>query len=783
MYLNFKLALRNIRRNGVYSVINIGGLAVGMAAAVLIMLWVYNQWSYDRFHGKKDQLYSVWCHNERYGDLEWTSQIIGPAMVEEYADVVNMTRFKSDRKQLYTIGDKKLRMETVLVDPEFLTMFSFPLLQGDISTALNNPQSIILTQDAAKRLFGNEDPMGKTLVRDAKREAIVTGVMKDLPGNTRFEFDVLIPFVTLKETGNYSEDWFSMSTFTFVELRAGANGDQVNAEVRNIIKQHTDGKEQTEAFLNPAARWNLYSKFENGKPAGGPIETLRLFSLIALLILLIACINFMNLSTARSEKRAREVGVRKVMGARQGLLMRQFLGESILTSAIAFLFALIIVFACLPFFNSLMGEHLRLNFGDISLWVVLLMFVLFTGVLAGSYPAFYLSSFLPIKVLKGIFKGRQGFVTPRKLLIVTQFTFAVILLISTMVIHRQVQYAQDRPVGYDRDQLIYMETTDQIRKNFELIRQELLGTGAVTSVTQTLSPMTERWYTTWGVQWQGKDPEDRIVFDRYFVDSEWEKTTGVKILQGRDIDIYTYSTDSSAMLLNETAVKVMGFTDPIGQIIKDLGKDWHVVGVIKDFIQESPYESTTPMIVGGPAMAFFGVLNIKLNEANRTADNLAKIEPVFRKYNSDYPFEYTFVDENYASKFKKEQRTGVLVTWFAGLAIFISCLGMFGLSAYMAENRRKEIGVRKVLGASVVTITSLLSREFLILVSVSLFIAMPIAWFAMNKWLNGYAYHTNMPWWLFFIVIVLTIGIALFTVSWQAIKAARTNPVNSIKAE
>ncbi len=784
MYHHFKLALRHLRNNGIYSVVNISGLAIGMAAAMLIMLWVYNQWSYDRFHEKKDHIYSVWSHNERYGDMEWTSQIIGPTLVEDYADVVNMTRFKHNSgKQLMTVGDKQIRMEVSLADPGFLTMFGFPLLEGDVHTALNDPQSIVITKDAAKRLFGDEDPMGKTLMRNTNRLMRVTGVMADLPGNTRFEFDALIPFVTLKESGSYNEDWISVSNYTYVELRAGTNSEQLTATIKDIIKQHTDGKEQTSAFLNPMTQWNLYSEFKDGKPVGGHIEMLRLFTLIAVLILLIACINFMNLSTARSANRACEVGVRKVIGARKRNLVWQFLGESVLTAAIAFVFSLIMVYMCLPFFNMLMGEQLYLNFGNIFLWLVLLVFVLLTGILAGSYPAFYLSSFLPIKVLKGVFKGRQGLVTPRKLLIITQFTFTVVLLISTMVIHKQIKYAQDRPVGYDRNQLVYVETTGPMRKNFELLRQDLLGTGAVESVTRTLSPMTQRWATTWGIGWQGGKPDDRIVFDRYFVDAGWAKTTGVTIVQGRDIDIYTYATDSTAMLLNETAVKVMGFDNPIGQIIRDMDQDWHVVGVVKDFIQESPYEPTTPMIVGGASKAYFGILNIKLSDANRVADNLARIEPIFKTYNPDYPFEYTFVDESYAHKFASEQRTGTLASWFAGLTIFISCLGLFGLSAYMAENRRKEIGVRKVLGASITNIVSLLSKEFLILVSISLIIAIPIAWWAMGQWLEGFAYRTNMPWWLFVAVAALTIAIALFTVSFQAIKAATANPVKAIKAE
>ncbi len=777
MFYYLKIFFRNLRRGGIYSAINIGGLAIGMAATILIVLWVHNQWSYERFHEKEKQLYQLWSHNEKYGTWESTPKIIGPTLVEEYSDITNMTRFK-EWSRLVTYGDRKINLQAARVDPGFLTMFSFPLLQGDINTALNAPYSIVLTQDAAKRLFGDEDPIGKTVTLQAKHPTKVTGVLADLPQNTCFRFDALQSW----EVGPYEDVWTDYSTITYLELKPGSSKTDVDAAIKGIIRQHTGGKDTTEPFLHPISQWHLYSEFENGKAAGGLIGTLRMFFLIAVLILLTACINFMNLSTARSFKRAREVGVRKVMGARRSKLIKLFLGESVLVSAIAAAFAIAIVCLFLSPFNSLTGEQLRLDFSRIGFWGILLAFTSFTGILAGSYPAFYLSSFLPVKVLKNVFKNGQNLITPRKLLIVTQFTIAVILIISTAVIHRQVRYAQDRNTGYNKDQLIYTKLNEQMDKNQDLIRQELLRTGTATSVTRTLSSMTDQWSATWAMGWQGKDPENRTVINRSFVDAGWTETTGITILQGRDIDIYNHPTDTTAMLLNEAAVKVMGFDDPIGQIIRESGRDFHVVGVVKDFVIESPYEPVAPMVIAGPARKPEG-MHIRLNGANHITDNLAQVEKIFKTYNPDFPFEYIFIDESYARKFVNEQHTGKLVTWFALLVVFISCLGLFGLSAHAAENRRKEIGIRKVLGASVADITSLLSREFLILVTVSLVIATPIAWWAMNQWLSGYAYRTNIPWWLFAAVAILTIGIALLTVSWQAIKAAIANPVKAIKAE
>ena len=384
--------------------------------------------------------------------------------------------------------------------------------------------------------------------------------------------------------------------------------------------------------------------------------------------------------------------------------------------------------------------------------------------------------------MKGRFKAKQAWMSPRKVLVVVQFTIASALIVSTLVIHRQIKYAQDREIGYNKDQLIYTFLNGDVNKNYELIKHDLLNSGTALSVTKTLSPMSQGWSNTWGVEWQGKDPNARITFDMFFADADWVKTVGTTIIEGRDIDVYTYATDSSALVLNESAVEIMNLKQPIGEIVSTQGIDWHVVGVVKDFILHSPYKPVMPMLIGGPS-GWFNVMHIKLNGHKPTADNLAKAEQIFKQYNSAYPFEYKFIDEEYAGKFHGEQKIRTLATWFAGLAIFISCLGLFALVAYMAETRRKEIGIRKVLGASLFDITSLLSNEFLVLVSISLAIGLPIAGWAMNRWLSGYAYRTSIPWWLFVLVALATIGIALITVSIQAIKAATANPVNSIKSE
>jgi len=781
MFYHLKIMLRNLHRGGVYSAINVGGLAIGMAAAMLILAWIYHEWSYDRFHVKAKHLYAVYNRATIDGKVEcWdvTSMPMGLTLKADYPGIAGVARLRN-AKFLYANKEAKFKFQTGLTDPDFLTMFDFPLLHGNRETALNDPYSVILTEKTAISLFGCEDPMEQTLLVNSQYVVKVTGVMKDLPGNTRLQFDAFMSMDFLKVLGQYSENWTNTSLQTYVELQPNTRLDLINESIGGVINAHTDNRAQTEIFLYPLGRQHLFSKFENGVPVGGLIDTLRLFGVIAGLILWIACINFMNLSTARSQKRAKEVGVRKVMGGKRWSLIRLFIGESMVVACIAGAVALALAMMALPVFSALMGKQLTMNLNDGRFWAAGLGFVVFTGLLAGSYPAFYLSSFRPVSVLKGFFARKQGMFSLRKFLVVVQFTVGCVLIVSTLVIHRQINYAQDRESGYNKDQLIYVSLDGDVDKNFELIKNELINSGTALSVTKSMSPMTQGWSYTLNTEWQGKDPNVSMPFSLFFTDANWSKTVGTTIVEGRDIDIYTYATDSAALLLNESAVRLMKFENPVGETVRMNRREWHVVGVVKDFILHSPYEPVRPMLIGGPA-GWFNVLHIKLNGHNRTADNLARAEQVFRQFNPSYPFEYQFIDEEYAYKFQEEQKMGSLASWFAGLTIFISCLGLFALVAYMAETRRKEIGIRKVLGASVGNVVVLLSKEFLVLVVISILIASPIAWWAMEKWLANFAYRTDIPWWLFVVVGIISLGIALLTVGFQAVKAAMANPVKSI---
>ena len=790
MFFHLKIFFRKLRRGGIYSAINVGGLAIGMAAAMIIMLWVYHQWSYDRFHANDKCLYKLWCYDETDGNFSNVSFAIGPSLVDEYAGFANMTRYAEHELPLTLNeeGDAYLSFSSsnvavAIADTGFLSMFSFPLLRGDASTALSDPHSIVITESASRRWFGDKDPMGETISMGNDMSFKVTGILADLPNNTNFRFEVLVPYHRSKP----DESWYYPSakfTCTYVELSPAADVKAVSESIRDVIGKHTGGRTVTETYLQHISKWHLYNRVEKGASVGGRVETLRMFALIALLILVIACINFMNLSTAQSSKYAKEVGVRKVVGAHRSSLIFHFLRESSLIAAIAGVCALIIVSMILPFFNAIIGENLSLNPENKIIWIGYAIFVLFTGILAGSYPAFYLSSFHPLKVLKGIFKSGQSLVTPRKALIVMQFTIAVVLITSTLVINRQIHYAQERNTGYDKSRLVSFMLTDRSRQNRELMRRELLETGVAESVSVNFASMTEsesKW--TDHLRWRGKDPDSNITFERNYAEADWTKTTGVQIVQGRDIDIRMYPADSTAMLLNETAVKIMGFDDPIGETVYEWNTQYHVVGVVKDFVLESPFDPIRPMIIGGPANGWLNNINVKLSVHGSLAENLGLMEQIFRKYNPGESMFYRIADEVYARRFDREQRINSLIGWFAGLAIFISCMGLFALVAYMAETRRKEIGIRKVLGASVYDIVFLLSKEFLILVLISIAVALPVAWWAMEKWLTNYAYRTNIPWWLFVVVGCISLCIALLTVSFQAIKAATANPVEAIKSE
>ncbi len=786
----FRVTLRNLWRNKSFSAINILGLAIGMASALLIGLWVQNQVSYDRFYSKTDRIYEMYSREEINGKLDaWprVSSQMASELKKNYAEVEDAVKFRIVYF-LMTGKEKQINIQGAFADSGFLSIFNFPLLAGDPKTALSGGHGIVLTEHVAKNLFGNEDPMGKMVRIDTMENFTVTGVLKDLPGNTEFSFQYLLPWDFLDRLGwdRVGGTWARTNGFAYLLLKPGASQAAFDVKVKDIVKRHvSEGNvSYRETFTQPIARTHLYSKVENGKLTGGMITTVRLFSLIATFILLIACINFMNLSTARSEKRAKEVGIRKVVGALKSALILQFIGESILLTAFSFLLALGIVQLSLKGFNQLIGAQLQLDLGNLYFWLSALAFIVFTGLVAGSYPAFYLSSFRPVAVLKGAFQKVNALVTPRKVLVVLQFSFAIILIISTIIVERQIQYARNRETGYNKDRLVYTFVQGNVLPHYDLIKQELLNNGAAIGVTKLFSPITRAFGEVSNFSWPGSTEADK---KRYFVEEETDqdfvRTTGTQLIAGRDIDLKTYPTDSTALLLNETAVRAMRLKDPIGKIVENGdGVSCHVVGVVKDFVIESPYDVIEPMVIQGLGTDY-PVVHIRLNPANSIADDLAKAEKVFKRYNPDYPFEYYFVDESYNLKFRAQQQEGTLALLFAGLTIFISCLGLFGLASYMAESRKREIGIRKVLGASVAGIAALMAGDFIKLVLVAVVIASPIAYYAMNSWLQGFNYRINIGGWIFLVSGLLAVLIAMMTVGYQAIRSALANPVKSLRTE
>ncbi len=788
----FTIAVRNLLRNKAFSLINILGLSIGMASAILILLWIENEVSHDRFHAKLDRIYTLNNRDRFNGELQaWSStpKILAPTIKETFPEVEEAVRVNGT-SFLLTSGDKQLNVEGNFVDPAFLKVFSFPLLRGNANTALSGTQNLVVTEKLARKLFGDRDPMGKVVRIDTSDYFTVTGVLKDLPNNTDIKFEFLMSWAYMTKLGWDDKAWDNNSVNSYVLLKPGASQAAFDAKIKNVTIDHTSGssKSTTQVFTQRFADAYLYSQSENGQYVGGRIDRVGLFGIIAAFILLIACINFMNHSTARSAKRAKQVGIRKVVGASKEKLVGQFLGESVLLAFLAGVVALALVGMVLPAFNQLVGKELYLDLANPLFWLVSLLFGLFTGLVAGLYPAFFLSAANPVAVLKGGTTTGGGanartLVTPRKVLVVVQFTFAIVLIISTIIITQQINYAQQRDTGYVRDKLVYVHLQGEIKKHYESIKTELLNRGAAVAVTRSMSPITQRYSDGWGFSWTGSTAEDeKTDFIRMASDADFVKTMGVTLLAGRDIDIREYPSDSTAILLNEAAVKAMRFKDPIGQVVKEDDRQWRVVGVVKDFVYESPYHKVGQLIVFGPA-SWFGVMHFRLNPARPVDESLQLAARVFKQFNPQYPFEYKFADEAYARKFDDQKTIGRLAALFAGLTIFISCLGLFGLSAYMAQNRTKEIGVRRVLGASIQSVAALLSKDFLKLVGVAILVASPLAWWLMRSWLELFEYRIDIKWWVFATAGIASVLIALATVGYQAVKAATANPVKSLRSE
>ncbi|MGC4035819.1 MAG: ABC transporter permease [Chitinophagaceae bacterium] len=788
----FKIAFRSLAKNKFSSFINIGGLAVGMAVAILIGLWIYDEVSYDKSFKNYDRLAQImqrFTINGETGAGTTVPYPMGDAIRKSFgSDFKHISMSSWNGGHILSVGEKVLTKSGTFFEPDILDMLSVKMIRGS-KQSLDDPSSIILSASTANAYFGNSDPLNKIMKIDNVLSVKVTGVYQDFPANSSFNDVSFIStwklFAEDQGFKNMTDPWRCNCFLGYAEVNDNADMQKLSAKIKDIKLdkvEKSELKQHPQVFLNPMNRWHLFSEFKNGISVGGRIQYVWMFGIIGLFVLLLACINFMNLSTARSEKRAKEVGIRKSIGSLRSQLITQFFSESLLTAFFAFILSLALVQLILPFFNDVAGKKMSLPWTNPLFWISSIGFSLLTGLIAGSYPAFYLSSFQPVKVLKGTFKAGRLAAIPRRVLVIVQFTVSVILIIGTIVVFRQIQFAKDRPIGYTREGLIMSEIrTGEIHKHFDAIRNELLQTGAIVQISESGSPVTGIWSTNAGFDWKGKDPNLAVDFPNIDVSYDYGKTVGFQFKEGRDFS-RDFGTDSTAFILNEAAVKFMGLKNPVGEIVKWDGVPFTVIGVIKDMVIESPYAPIRPTLYH-LSNDIGNVITMRLTPKASAAVSLRKIESVFKKYNAAQPFEYQFIDDQYARKFENEQRIGKLASFFAILAIFISCLGLFGMASFVAEQRTKEIGVRKVLGASVFNLWKLLSTEFVAMVFISCAIAIPVAYYFLNKWLLNYEYRTNIAWWVFAASVAGSLVITLITVSFQSIKAAMMNPVKSLRTE
>ena len=787
MFRNYlKIPLRNLLKKRTYSFLNIAGLAIGIACASLIFLWVEDELTFNHNFTKRTNLYHV-LENQTYegktSTFRGTPGPMASAMQKEIPGVVNAARSGGTGPVLFALGDKSINEAGSYADSNILSMLNLSFVYGHPTNALLDQHSLVINQTMAKKFFGDTNPVGKTLRVNNEQDFTITGVFKDLPKNSTFQFHWLAPMANIEYMAPWQSSWGANWVRTYVELSPTANVALINKQLAHFIGAHIK-QNTTVSFLFAMNDWNLRDSFTDGKQdGGGRIQYVRLFSVIAWIILLIACINFMNLSTARSEQRAKEVGVRKVMGAGKRKLIGQFIGEALIMSVIAVLAAITLVYLILPYFNTVVEKELHPAILQPLHLSYLVAISIVTGLVAGSYPAFYLSSFNPVTVLKGIRTGNtSGIVFIRKSLVVIQFSISIVLIIGTTIIYRQIRHVKNRELGYNKNNLIYLEFKNKLDERFDHVYNDLIQTGVVADATLSDQPTTQIWTNTDNFSWQGKDKTKNPLVTWEDVDAHFLPTMDMQLVAGRNFYPNT-TADSDAVIINEALAAQMGAAGKVGAIMSDnKDKPVRVVGIVKNFLYNTMYESAAPLLLFYHPLQTH-IVSIRLRPDAHLQDALVSVEKILKAASPEYPVEYKFFDEDFELLFKTETLTGKLAAMFAALAIVISCLGLFGLAAYTAERRVKEIGIRKVLGASIAGLAGLLSRQFLQLVGISCLIAFPVAWWVLNSWLQNYAYHTGLSWWIFALAGAAALVIALITVSFQAIRAALANPIKSLRTE
>ncbi len=790
MWQNYiKIAWRNLLKHRGFSILNISGLTIGIATALLIFLWIKDELAFDRFHEEGDRIYRVMRNLQVEGDKIMTIEAV-PYLLEQeletsYPEVEEVDYITWPGESVITYEDESFRQTGRYVGESFFETFSYPFLFGDPRTVLDDVSNIVISESLARKVTGNNisAAMGKILriniERNEFRDFTIAGIFKDMPDNSTYQFDFVLPFKVYLDDNPWLDSWTNNGLRMFITLKEGTDANIFEEKIKHVIHEHAP-EEPVELFLQPYEDMHLYSEFKEGKIAGGRIEYVRIFFFVALFLLLIASINFMNLSTARSTIRAREVGVRKTVGAHKRNLISQFIWESVFITVLSLGFALIVVTLILPYFNELTGKQIIINWMDPQLILGLVGLTVLLGVFSGSYPAFFLSSFNILRILKGTFTPRSGSISLRKGLVIIQFVLANILIVGTLTLNQQIQFVKNKHLGYNRDHVIYMSMEGNVGEKYEVFKDQLMQHSGIVDITATTNVPTSIFRSTGGMSWEGKNPEEMIEINIIHTHHDYLKTMKLELLEGRGHSL-EYAADTSRVVINERAAEIMGMEKPIGKFINIWGDDYQVIGLVKDFHFRSLHEPIEPIVIGLDYQ-FPSVMLIRL-DGEQTEEALNFIASTYEDINPGFPFSYNFLDESYARTFESEMVVGKLSQFFSMIGIFISCLGLFGLSTFSVERKSREIGIRKILGASISQVILLITKDFMRLALIAFMIAIPIVWYLMNQWLMNFAYHIQIGMGIFLAGGILSLLIAIFTLSFQSIKAARSNPVDALRTE
>jgi len=786
--LNLKIAFRNLFRNRSYAAINICGLALGLTSCLLLMLYATYEWSYDKQCKNSAHIYQAMINlNDENGNvirtIDQSQNVMLASLKEEFSEVQYGTRTTDVYKRLVVSGNQSLKLDNRYADPDFLKLFDYEFIYGNPAKALNNPNSVVLTESAANRIFGKSDVINKNIRFENQADLKVTGVIKDLPTNVTYGFEILTPY-TLYENLNHwpkAPNWGSHDYYTLLKLDQNIDVDAFNLKLKGFVGRHFS-RAKEDVFLYPLTKLHLYGTFTNGIATGGRISQVQLFISLALGILLIACINFMNLATANTQSRAKEIGVKKTMGASRGILITQFMLESFLLTLISILVSIIILEFSLPLFNNLLDIQIVLDYSNPINWILILVVLLITAFISGSYPAFYLSGFNVVQSLKKSLNFKKGHaLTFRQVLVIIQFSFSIVLIAATLTIYQQMQFVKNTPLGYSSNGLVEIPHEGLLYEKFDLLKSRLLSTEAVTAVTQSSGSISNKNSTIRGLEWEGMDEQGKLIdFDQIYTTYDFIKTSTIKLIEGRDFN-QKFASDTAGLLLSKKAVEIMGLKSPLGSRILFQGEQRNVVGVFDDIVWANPSRTIAPMVIAFADIS--DVITMRLNPDKSLSESINTITSLVKEVNPNFPVDIKFIDSLNEIKLKNEKILGTLANLFGCLAIFISCLGLFGLSSFSTAQRTKEIGIRKILGASLAEVMSLLSAGFIKLILIAILIALPVAYYIMNNWLQNFELRTSLSWWMFLGAGLFTLLISMLTVSWQTYSASKANPVDALKYE